>query len=48
MVSPLLGAWGPVWVQGVACDGLEKEHEMEEEETYKGMALEVRIYSMRQ
>jgi hypothetical protein len=45
-VSPLLGAWGRVWVQGAAYNGLVMEREMEEEEIYKGMASEVGIYSM--
>ena len=35
-------------MQGAAYNGQEKEREMEEEEIYKGMALEAGIYSMRQ
>ena len=46
-VSPLLEAWELLWVQEVAYDELEKEREMEEEEIYKDMALEVHIYSMK-
>lgn len=37
-----------MWVQGAAYNGQEKECGMEEEEIYKGMALEAGIYSMRQ
>jgi hypothetical protein len=35
-------------VQGAAYNGLEKEHEMEEEVIYKGKAWGLGIYSRRQ
>jgi hypothetical protein len=37
-----------VWVQGAAYNGLEMEHEMEEEVIYKDKASGVGIYSRKQ